>query len=96
MSRAALAALALIAADALAATGYRRTQIPERDVCLTVERQEMMLAHRVERDLAQDHHLVVPLFEADGEHFARVLVQTREDLLIHARDASGRVAQALT
>ena len=54
-----------------------------------------MLAHGVELDVPQDHHLVVPLGEADVQVLARVLEHAAEQLGVHLGHALGRAAQAL-
>ena len=58
-----------------------------RDVGHAVERREVVLARAEERDVAHHHHLVVVRLERHREVLARVLVQAREDLLVHRRDA---------
>ena len=51
-----------------------------RDVRAAVERREVVLAHRVQRDVAHQHHLVVIRLERDDEMARRILVQSAEDL----------------
>ena len=60
-----------------------------RDVRVTVEGREMVLAHRVERDVAHHHHLVVLRFERDDEVARRILVQAAADLGVHLGDTLG-------
>ena len=52
-----------------------------------------MLAHAVEADVADQHHLVVLLGEEFAEVDARVVVQAGEQLGVHAGDAGRRFAQ---
>ena len=59
------------------------------------KRHQVVLAHGVERDVAHQHHFLVVLVERGGEVLGRVLLQTREHLLVHARHARRRLAQAL-
>ena len=51
----------------------------------------MMLAHRVERDVAHEHHLLVMLVERLAEMLGGILLHAREHLLVHARHARGRL-----
>jgi hypothetical protein len=59
------------------------------------ERHEVVLAHGVQRDVADHDHLVVVGLEGHPEVAARVLVEAGGDLGPHAGDAVGRVVQAL-
>ncbi len=47
------------------------------------ERQQVVLAHRLQADVAQDHHLLVLLVKAAFQQRAGVLVQAAEDLGVH-------------
>ena len=58
-----------------------------RDVGAAVEREEMVLAVRVQRDVAHHDHLVVIGFEGDREVAGGILVQAARDLAVHLRDA---------
>src|SRR5690242_10026491 len=66
-----------------------------RHVRHAVERHQMVLARRVEGDVADHHHLVVTGLERDGEVLCRVLAEPDEDLLVHARHATGRGPQTV-
>ena len=65
------------------------------DMGLAVEREEVVFAHAVERNVAQDHHLVVGYFETDLEVVSGVHGKAAEDLLVHLGDAAGSVEQPL-
>ena len=53
------------------------------DVGLAQERHQVVLAQRGERDVAHHHHLVVLGGEGDLEVAGRVVVEAREELLVH-------------
>src|SRR5262249_36948880 len=57
------------------------------------EREEMMLAHRINRDAFDDDHLVVGLGWYRMDELARIAVQPRAYLLIHFSHASRRFAE---
>ena len=59
------------------------------------ERHQVVLAHRPELDVADEHHLVVPDVEGRGEHLLRRLVQADRQLGVRPRDPLRGVAQAL-
>ena len=59
------------------------------------ERHEMVLADRVERDVAHEHHLLMALVEGHAEVLGRVLADAGEDLRVHVGDAARRVEQPL-
>src|SRR5450756_2290826 len=61
----------------------------------TDERHEVMLADGIERDIPDDDHLLVLLGELGLQYVLRGLLQSREDLLVHARDPSGGKAEPL-
>jgi hypothetical protein len=54
-----------------------------------------VLTNGGERDIAEDNHLLVVLFEADLEVFAWVHGEAGEDFGVHIRYAAGGVDQAL-
>ena len=56
------------------------------------ERQQVMLAEGVERDVADDDELVVLAVVRERRRFERL---DGLELLVHSRDAAGRVAQRL-
>ena len=56
------------------------------------ERQQVVLAQRVERDVARDDELVVAAVVGERRRVERA---RREQLGVHPRHARGRVAQAL-
>ena len=60
-------------------------------VRLAVEGEQVVLAHAVEGDVAQDDHLIVRNLEAHLEKRGRVLVEPLEDLGVHLGDAPGRI-----
>ena len=64
------------------------------DVGHAGERQEVMLAHAVEADVAHKDHLIVFLGEEFLEMHARVVVQAGKEFGIHAGHAGRRFAQA--
>src|SRR6478752_3458567 len=66
-----------------------------RHVRHAVEGHQVVLARRVERDVAHHDHLVVTRLEGDGQVPRRVVAEPDEDLLVHARDAVGRGAQTV-
>src|SRR5207237_5093274 len=66
-----------------------------RDVRAPVERNEVVLADRVERDVADEDHLVVVGFERDDEVARRILREPREDFGVHLGDARGRTHQTV-
>ena len=62
----------------------------------TGEGQDVMLAERGERDVLDDHHLLVSrLVELAAQVRPRVLLRAAEDLLAGARHAVGRSEQPL-
>ena len=65
------------------------------DVGLAEERHQMVLAERRERDVAHHHHLVVLGREGDLEVPRRVVVEAREQLLVHGRHPVGGAHQAV-
>ena len=65
------------------------------DVGLAVEGEQVVLAHAVEGDVAQDDHLIVRNLEAHLEVVGGVLVEALEYLGVHLGDAPGRLDQAL-
>jgi hypothetical protein len=56
------------------------------------ERQQVVLAHRVERDARRDNELVVAAIVREGRRRER---RRRQHLRIHARHSARCVAQAL-
>src|SRR5680860_257151 len=60
-----------------------------RDMRSTVEGDEVVLAHRVERYVTNHDHLVVVFLEGHVEMLRRFLVQATEDLRVHVRDSIG-------
>ena len=66
------------------------------DVRAAHERHQMVLAHRVQRDVADKHHLLVGLVEGHAEVLGGVLAQAREDLFVHVGDAARSIDQPLT
>ena len=59
------------------------------------ERQDVMLAHGVERDIAHDNELLVALLvELFAQMAGRVVRQAREELLARARHAVRRAHEA--
>jgi hypothetical protein len=62
------------------------------------DRHHVMLAVRLEPDVAQRHDFVVALDLLEGplQHVARILVIAREELLVGAHDTVGGAGQALT
>ena len=60
-----------------------------------IEREKVMLAHRIERDISEDHHLIVTLVELDLQIVSRILTQSSEHLRIHVGDSSRSVEQAI-
>ena len=61
-----------------------------------VEWEQVVLAHAVEGDVAQDDHLIVRDLEADLQELAGILGQPLEYLRIHLSDAPRCVDQTLT
>ena len=57
------------------------------------ERQQVVLADRLQADVAQDDHLLVLLVEAALEQRAGVLAQAAEDLGVHLGDPLRRPPQ---
>lgn len=55
----------------------------------------MVFANGVDGNVVDEHHLLMPLVELLDEQLAGILVQAGEYLLVHARDARGRLAQPL-
>ena len=66
------------------------------DVGHPVERHQVMLAGGIERDLLDDHHLVVILVEHGVQDALGLGVEPGEHLAVGARDAGRRVLQALS
>ena len=64
-------------------------------MCLAVERKEVMLAHRVERDVADQDHLVVIRGEC-LDVFSDITMQSREDFSIHAGNAVRRLLKSFS
>ena len=64
-----------------------------RDVRAAVERDEVVLAERVQRDVAHQHHLVVIGLERDDEMARGIFVQTAADLGVHLGDPLRRAQQ---
>ncbi len=58
-----------------------------------MERQQVMLAHREEGHVAQDHHLVVALFEPNLQQALRLDGQAAKDLFIRLRDSPRRLGE---
>ena len=56
------------------------------------ERHEVVLAHRLEGNVADDDHFVVRLLEGGGEDGGGILVDTGENFGVHASDPVGGVA----
>ena len=63
---------------------------------LADKRQQMMFAHRIERDAFQDHHLIVVLGERRRHVFGRVLIESLKELHIHFGYALRGVAKTLS
>ena len=59
------------------------------------ERHEVVLAHRPQLDVADQHHLVVADVEGGGEHVVGRLAQALGQLGVRPRDPRRRLAQAL-
>ena len=66
-----------------------------RDMRAPVERSEMMLTHRIQRDVAHQHHLVVVGLEGHDEMPRGVLVEPAEDLAVHLGDAARGAQQSV-
>ena len=60
-----------------------------------IEREKVMLTHRIERDVSENHHLIVTLVELDLQLVSRILTQFGEHLRIHVGDSSRSVEQAI-
>jgi len=58
-----------------------------------VERQEVMLAKRIKRDVLQDDHFVVARLEVDAQDLTRIDEQTGEDFGVHVGNPARRPAQ---
>src|SRR5690625_3303304 len=58
------------------------------------ERQQVMLAHGVEAEIAHQHQLLVVDVEGGCQRLLGVLVQAEEHLLVHPGHPGGRVLQA--
>jgi len=65
-----------------------------RDVGVTFERHQVMLAHRVERDVPQEDHFVVSLSEGGRQVLSRVFGQPAKKLLIHSSDSLGGISES--
>ena len=65
------------------------------DVAFADKRQQVVLADRIQRDVAHEHQLVVAARVKKLEVLLRVRLQPRENLRIHARNAGGRLLQPL-
>ena len=63
------------------------------DVGHAAKRQQVVLAHAVEADIADEHHLIVFLGEEFSQVEPRVVVQAAEKLGVHAGDAGRRFAE---
>lgn len=63
------------------------------DVGLAEERQQMVFAHAFEVDVLHEDHFVVFFDEGLAEDLGGVLMQSREQFLIHAGDAIRRFEQ---
>ena len=57
----------------------------------SVKRNEMMLAHRIDRDIVHDDHLLMALVELLDEQLFWVLCKARHNLVVHAGHACGRL-----
>ena len=65
------------------------------DVGLPLEGHEVVLAHGVEGDVAEDDQLVVTLGEGGREMLGRIFPQAAEQLGVHLGDAFGGLTQPL-
>src|SRR3970040_1192693 len=66
------------------------------DMGLTVERDEMVLTHRIERDLAHHHDLLIVLLPEEGvDDLGRVAVKPVEDLGVEGCNPLRGVEQTL-
>ena len=65
-------------------------------VRLPDERQEVMLAHRVERYIPHEHHLVVIFLEARTQQQGRVHTKSRKEELVRPGEAFRSTLQALS
>ena len=63
------------------------------DVGRADERQQVMLAHRVEGDVAHQHHLVVMVVLHGHEKLAGIGLEAEEDVVPHVGDPPRRVTQ---
>ena len=75
--------------DAAVVTGY------VHDVHTPVERGEVMLAERVQRDVPHQHHLVVVRLERDDQMLRRVFVQPTAHLGVHLGNTARSTQQAV-
>ena len=66
-----------------------------RDVRAPVERDQVVFADAVERDVAHQHHLVVVGLERDDEMTGGIVGETGADLGVHLRDARRRAHEAV-
>ena len=53
------------------------------------KRHQVMLAYRIERDIAHEHHFLMVLVKRRHKVFRRVLRKPREHLLVHLRHTFG-------
>ena len=67
------------------------------DVRLADERHHVVLAVRIERDVAHQHHVLVAadLLEGRRQHLGRIVAVAGIKLLVGLHDATRRIAQAL-
>jgi hypothetical protein len=63
-------------------------------VCLAVERQKVMLTHRIERDIAYQDHLVIAFAVECLDVFIDVPVKSCENLGIHSCNSLGSLQKA--
>ena len=66
------------------------------DARLAVERQQMMLARRVERDAAKNDQLIARFVEGPLVDLGGIFAITGRHLAPRANDAGGRIGEALT
>ncbi len=62
----------------------------------TVERHQVVLTGRVERDVLHQHHLRVGNVEGRTQNLAGILVQTREEFRVGTRHTSRSLLQTVT
>ena len=63
------------------------------DAGIPEEGKKMVLADGEEGYVLEGYHLPMPLFKAGGKHLGGVLVQPREELLVHLSNPPGRLSQ---